>query len=101
MHQIRVHAERRGHPLAGDPQYGGGFPELQPTPPCERLLLHAHSLTIAHPARDDGALLRLTAPPPPLFLDEAERLGLRGVRERLEQLTPSGAHCHWHWLDPD
>ena len=72
MHQIRVHAEALGHPLAGDNQYGL---EEQPTEPrCSRLLLHALSLRITHPAT--GEMVEFTAPPPAEFLREAAALGV-------------------------
>ena len=82
MHQIRVHADLLGHPLAGDTQYGV---QLQPTSPrCERLLLHAHALQIRHPTLQQ--LVTFTAAPPPEFMQEAEVLGL----PRLAELAPSG-----------
>ena len=82
MHQIRVHADLIGHPLAGDTQYGV---QLQPTSPrCERLLLHAHALQIRHPTRQQ--LVTFTAAPPPEFMQGAEVLGL----PRLAELAPSG-----------
>lgn len=87
MHQIRVHAELAGYPLAGDTQYGLRH---QPSPRCSRLLLHAHSLEVAHPARHQ--LVRFTAAPPVEFRREAEALGL----PPLEALAPSGVE----WLGP-
>ena len=73
MRQIRVHAELLGHPLAGDQQYGVS---AQPTGTrsCERLLLHAHSLRVSHPTRDE--LVRFTAPPPASFAAAAAALGV-------------------------
>jgi 23S rRNA pseudouridine1911/1915/1917 synthase len=44
-HQIRVHLEAIGHPVAGDPVYGHG-PELG----LERQFLHAAELRFPHPA---------------------------------------------------
>jgi 23S rRNA pseudouridine1911/1915/1917 synthase len=43
-HQIRAHFAAIGHPLAGDPTYGG---ELKYG--LERQFLHAHRLAFAHP----------------------------------------------------
>ena len=63
---------------------------MQPAdPPCERLLLHSHSLQFFHPARRQTLLL--TAAPPPHFVEQAEALGLARAGQALEQLVPSGA----------
>lgn len=91
MHQIRIHAELAGHPLAGDTQYGL---KLQPTDPrCQRLLLHAHSLRISHPTRQQ--LVTFTAAPPAEYGREAEVLGLA----QLAELAPSG--FAWGGPTPD
>ena len=93
MHQIRVHADLVGHPLAGDEQYG--LREQSAHPPCARLLLHANSLQVAHPSRRiDGQpqLVRFTAAPPDAFGQAAEGLGLPPLAE----LAPSGVE----WLGP-
>ena len=57
-HQLRVHLAAIGHPILGDALYAPG-PHARAAP---RLLLHAHSLALAHPA--DGRLLswRCAAP---------------------------------------
>ncbi len=44
-HQIRVHMAYIGHPVAGDPLYGGGKAELGLTSQC----LHARSIRFIHP----------------------------------------------------
>ena len=44
-HQIRVHMAYIRHPIAGDPVYGIGKPELGLTSQC----LHARELTFLHP----------------------------------------------------
>lgn len=44
-HQIRVHMAWINHPIAGDPVYGVGRPELGLTSQC----LHARALTFLHP----------------------------------------------------
>jgi 23S rRNA pseudouridine1911/1915/1917 synthase len=41
MHQLRVHLQAIGHPIAGDRVYGG--------PPAKRLMLHAERLVVPHP----------------------------------------------------
>jgi 23S rRNA pseudouridine1911/1915/1917 synthase len=66
-HQIRVHLQAIGHPVAGDPVYGHG-PELG----LERQFLHAASLRFPHPAT--GAVIDICSPLPDdltAALDEA------------------------------
>ena len=45
-HQIRVHMAHIGHPVAGDPLYGGGKSELGLTSQC----LHARYIQFIHPS---------------------------------------------------
>lgn len=67
-HQIRVHMAHLGHPLIGDPVYGGRgrFAKNVPGAPWETLAafprqaLHAHRLTLRHPVTGD--VLQLEAP---------------------------------------
>ncbi len=73
-HQIRVHMSDRGHPLVGDPLYGGqqfariSAPHIrQLAQAWENQALHAASLTFAHPAT--GAPMSFYAPPPRLLVD--------------------------------
>ncbi|MEZ0344844.1 MAG: RluA family pseudouridine synthase [Caldimicrobium sp.] len=47
-HQLRVHFSSLGHPILGDPLYGGLKPDL---PKPERLMLHAAGLTFLHPRK--------------------------------------------------
>jgi len=58
-HQIRVHLASIGHPVMGDPLYGGktGNGSLMP-----RQALHAHKLELEHP---EGHTLKLESPLPP------------------------------------
>jgi 23S rRNA pseudouridine1911/1915/1917 synthase len=70
-HQIRVHLQAIGHPVAGDPVYGTGTSRRGPAG-LDRLFLHAWRLELASPS--DGHLIRATAPLP------AE---LEGVLDRL------------------
>ena len=61
-HQIRVHMAALGHPVLGDPVYGGvrkGFPELAGQ--C----LHARRLTFRHPRT--GERITLSCPLPDYF----------------------------------
>ena len=71
-HQIRVHMAHIGHPVLGDPVYGGirkGFPELAGQ--C----LHARQLTFRHPRT--GEPVTLTCPLPDSFQATLNRLKRR------------------------
>jgi len=60
-HQIRVHMQALGHPLVGDPVYGGGRAgRLQR--PIRRQALHAFCLEFSHPR--SGVRMRVKAPLP-------------------------------------
>jgi 23S rRNA pseudouridine1911/1915/1917 synthase len=55
-HQLRVHLASEGHPVLGDPAYGGGVSRLAGhlrltglKPLVQRQLLHAWRLGITHP----------------------------------------------------
>jgi 23S rRNA pseudouridine1911/1915/1917 synthase len=69
MHQIRVQAAARGHPLLGDNLYGSTRPfgpaaEL----PRDRIIaLHARSLTLLHPLRYEP--MTLSAPLPEMWTE--------------------------------
>ena len=78
-HQIRVHLEAIGHPVAGDPVYGTGTSRKGPrptgdAPSLDRLFLHAWRLQLTSPS--DGNLIRAEAPLPPEL--EGVLDGLRG-----------------------
>ncbi len=60
-HQIRVHMAYLGHPVAGDPLYGGGKGELGLTSQC----LHARCIRFLHPST--GEELRFETPLPEEF----------------------------------
>ena len=66
-HQIRVHFASIGHPLLGDPLYGG-----KNQPPVGRLMLHARRIEFSHPTT--GQPMVFEAPEPPEFLQEVEKL---------------------------
>ena len=71
-HQIRVHLDAIGHPVAGDVVSGTGTSRRGPDG-LDRLFLHAWRLELASPT--DGHLLRAEAPLP----DQLERV-LDGMR---------------------
>lgn len=66
-HQIRVHLSAIGHPLAGDWLYG--------TRDEGRPMLHAAELEMMHPLTNEP--LRVIAPVPDDFREEARRRGIR------------------------
>lgn len=60
-HQIRVHTQIAGHPIAGDDKYGeAAFDALTKQNGLERLFLHARGLTFIHPRSE--ATMRIEAP---------------------------------------
>lgn len=65
-HQIRVHLSAIGHPVVGDPAYGGVhrrvLPNLRPVQRLERPFLHAARLAFVHPA--DGRRMEFESPLP-------------------------------------
>lgn len=76
-HQIRAHLEAIGHPLVGDPQYGGG--ESGRRLGLERQFLHAWALMFRHPIA--GELVRCESKPPVELshaLDSARREPVSG-----------------------
>ena len=64
-HQIRVHLAAIGHPLLGDPAYGGRA--AAGVPAFHRQALHAARLALAHP--QTRKRLQWEAPPPPDFVE--------------------------------
>jgi 23S rRNA pseudouridine1911/1915/1917 synthase len=71
-HQIRVHASHIGHPVVGDPLYGGGRVPAGVSRALRdrirnfgRQALHAGSLSLRHPGT--GETLGFTAEPPEDF----------------------------------
>ncbi len=74
-HQIRVHLDAIGHPVAGDPMYGTGTSRRGPDG-LERLFLHAWRLELTSPS--SGRLIRAEAPLPAAL--DSVLVRLRGVR---------------------
>ncbi len=81
-HQIRVHLDAIGHPLAGDPVYGTGTSRRGPDG-LERLFLHSWRIELQSPG--DGHVIRATAPLPA----ELESV-LEGLRSRASGALGSG-----------
>jgi 23S rRNA pseudouridine1911/1915/1917 synthase len=76
-HQIRVHLQAIGHPVAGDPEYGppAGADDDSGTLGLGRQFLHAARLSFAHPLT--GAPIDVVSPLPrdlQVALTHAERL---------------------------
>jgi 23S rRNA pseudouridine955/2504/2580 synthase len=60
-HQIRVHAQYRGHPIAGDEKYGDrDFNKLMKQQGLDRLFLHAHTIEFVLPST--GQHVKVSAP---------------------------------------
>jgi len=68
-HQLRVHFSYLGHPILGDPIYGGLKPDV-PKPP--RLMLHAYKIKFTHPETSEE--MEFVSSPPKDFLDYLEVL---------------------------
>ncbi len=75
-HQIRVHLEAIGHPVAGDPMYGTGSSRRGPDG-LKRLFLHAWRLELTSPST--GRLIRAEAPLPPALESALETLRIRAA----------------------
>ncbi len=85
-HQIRVHAQYIGHPVFGDPDYGGReqriggiAPEFRQTARellkiAQRQMLHAQKLSFTHPVL--GKEMEFIAPLPDDFKEVLEKIGL-------------------------
>ncbi|MBN6073725.1 23S rRNA pseudouridine(955/2504/2580) synthase RluC [Aggregatibacter actinomycetemcomitans] len=74
-HQIRVHTQYAGHPIAFDSKYGDKqFDQHMAELGLNRLFLHAYAIRFEHPY--SGETLRLTAP-----LDEKMKGILKQLRE--------------------
>ncbi|WP_291510355.1 23S rRNA pseudouridine(955/2504/2580) synthase RluC [Acidithiobacillus sp.] len=72
-HQIRVHLQAIGHPIAGDPKYGDEpFNEAMRALGLRRLFLHAALLAFPHPR--DERIIRVEAPLPADLQALLERL---------------------------
>ena len=62
-HQIRVHCQFSGQPIAGDEKYGDKeFNDLMRGLGCRRLFLHAKSLRFKHPLSDQWVVVDAPLP---------------------------------------
>jgi len=72
-HQIRVHAEHAGHPVAGDEKYGDAeFNQALREKGLRRMFLHASSLSFRWP---EGGEFSVNAPLPPELAALLDTLG--------------------------
>lgn len=73
-HQLRRHFKHISHPIIGDPKYGKSLHNryFSENFQSQRLLLHAQSLTLVHPTKQQ--LLTLTASVSGVFADVVEVL---------------------------
>ncbi|KAA0445906.1 MAG: RluA family pseudouridine synthase, partial [Candidatus Thioglobus sp.] len=63
MHQIRVHGQYAGHPLAGDDKYGDrDFDRKIYSKGLKRLFLHAHQLTFTNPTSAQIQIVKAPLP---------------------------------------
>lgn len=77
-HQIRVHCQHAGHPVAGDPKYGDEeFNRAIRGRGLKRMFLHAARLDFSHPA-DDRAM-HLEAPLAPALTTVLTRLRAEAI----------------------
>ena len=78
-HQIRVHMASVGHPVLGDPVYGGDGTLFERRHPAlfTGQMLHAKSLTLIHPST--GEEITFSAPVPENFAKCADLIGFCAI----------------------
>lgn len=69
-HQIRVHMDAIGHPVAGDPLYARAHPSL-----LGRQFLHAFRIEFRHPGT--GIAMAIESPLPQDLKEVLEKLGMK------------------------
>lgn len=71
-HQIRVHAQHAGHPVAGDEKYGDDvFNDEMRAFGLNRMFLHAHSVSFEWP---EGGQFSVNTPLPPELAAVVDKL---------------------------
>lgn len=81
-HQIRVHCQHMGHPIAGDERYGDkDFNTWARSRGLRRMFLHALRLQFRSPA--GGELVNVLADPDPMLSEFLDELGWKGEFESL------------------
>jgi 23S rRNA pseudouridine955/2504/2580 synthase len=89
-HQIRVHAQHAGHPVAGDEKYGDAeFNEELRARGLERMFLHAHSLSFVWP--QGGGPFSVNTPLPSDLAAVLDELGTRCARGGAGRLRADGS----------
>jgi 23S rRNA pseudouridine955/2504/2580 synthase len=84
-HQIRVHAQHAGHPVAGDEKYGdAAFNEALRALGLKRMFLHAHSVSFNWP---QGGEFSVNTPLPP---ELAAVLDALSASKRRPRVAPRG-----------
>jgi len=79
-HQIRVHAQHAGHPVAGDEKYGDEELNAQmKVLGLDRMFLHAHSVSFDWPA---GGQFSVNTPLPPELASVVDTLAALKTRSR-------------------
>jgi 23S rRNA pseudouridine955/2504/2580 synthase len=79
-HQIRVHAQHAGHPVAGDEKYGDEeFNAQMKVLGLNRMFLHAHSVSFDWPA---GGQFSVNTPLPPELASVVDTLAAQKTRSR-------------------
>jgi 23S rRNA pseudouridine955/2504/2580 synthase len=88
-HQIRVHAQHAGHPVAGDAKYGdAAFNEQMRALGLHRMFLHAHSVSFHWP---QGAEFSVNTPLPPELAAILDELGARPAKASTRPRTKGAA----------
>lgn len=98
-HQIRVHMTHIGHPLVGDPVYGGGASRVPKGPPFPRQALHARRLGLVHPATGKPMMWKSALPDDMAELIEVLRVEAFEARALAEEKK---AGEDWDdWAEPE
>jgi 23S rRNA pseudouridine955/2504/2580 synthase len=89
-HQIRVHAQHAGHPVAGDDKYGdAAFNEELRALGLQRMFLHAHSLSFVWP--EGGREFSINTPLPAELARVVDQLTTRAGAERGSRVRAGGS----------